>query len=613
MYATYGAGPFAGNTWNPETNYSPRNDTDKKSVATALYCIANARDTKIRRDSKNFAIQALIESGMQIWVPNSPKRISPKLLQQVFWRTANRMKPLDFEIFGQGRPEINRRLVTAGVSTVMDKGGYTKSLRDKGGAFQKLIMWGDGFVHFGANPDPKAAFPIIYTPVSNSNIYTDSYSTAIRAGGVGRAARQMAIIFSMGWNTAIAKYPKLKKIAALGKIPRDQGFLKELERTYIQTNKEFDQIEICYFYDLDLPGYVAFAGPTCAVLEELKGDKYPFTLGKKKEPYIPVLQFMCMPSTEGIYNHGLGDMFFDIAILMQELQNMGVNHAADNIDPFTLMSVPKGETAKLFNSMRAAGEMRAAGKRPVIPMEYDPASPGGGKIGMAALTTQNMINELQVMTDMLTREVSRMGINLDDVQYGPDVTAHQIVAEQQSQNSFVQQIQEYNASETEFSVISAMDMIEKLVSSRDNTPLDFNNTFPTQGQDGQKLQINADNVTLGAVRDELHKYYYWVDVNARTGIQPSGLLEQARLEKMIPLAPPGSKAQMKLLEGLSQSGSVDLSAEDFGPPQPPGPPPGGAPGGAPGGGQPAPGGPPSDATQAGATPSLPALPQPAMA
>ncbi len=576
-------GPYSGTTWDPPPNYSPKNDFNKKSVQSALYCIEAARDTKVRRDSKNILIQDLFESGFEIRSPLTPRRISSKMIQQVFWRTANRMKPLDFEIFGSGRPEVNRRIVTSGVSTIMERGGYIQALRDKGGAFQKALMWGDGMIHFGANPDPNADFPIMYTPISNSNIYTDAYSTGMRSGGLGRAVRKCAIIFSMSWATAIELYPKIKRIAAPGKIPRDTGFYKELERTFIQTNKEYDMIEICHFYDLDAQAYVCFAGPTCAVLDEYKGKNYPFTKGNNNDPYIPVLQFICMPSSEGFYNHGLGDMFFDIAMLSTQLMNMGYNHAADNIDPFTLIGIPKGETAKLFNSMRAAGEMRLAGKRPVIPMEYDPTNPNAARVHMEALTTQNMVNELELMITMLTREVSRMGINLDDVEYGPTVTAHQIAAEQESQNNFVQQIMEYNASETQFAVESAMDMIQKLVSSKDRTPLNLTGSYKVPDpQTGQEIPIQADQITLGAVRDELDKYNYFVEVNARTGAQPSGILEQARIEKLLPMTMPGSQAQSKLLTSLAELSNVDLGMGDFMPQQPPAgvpgaPQPGGAP------------------------------------
>ena len=557
-------GAFTSRTYAPEFNLSPRNDTEERSVQAAIYCMQVARDTKIRRDSKNFVIQDLFESGFEVRSPTTPQRINSKLIQQAFWRTVNRMKPLDFQIFGSGRSEMNRRIVTAAVSTVMDRGGYVRALRDKGGAFQKALMWGDGFIHFGANPDPESDFPIVYSPLSNSNIYVDAYSTAIRAGGLGRSARKCVVIFSMSWATFCERYPRGKKIAAPGKVPRDSGLYKELERTYLQTFKLYDQIEVAHYYDLDAKLMCTFAGPTCAILEELKGDKYPFVKGDNKEPYIPVLQFICMPSSEGFYNHGIGDMFFDIAMFYSQLMNMGFNHTADVADPYTVMSVPKGETAKLFNAMRAAGEMRAAGKRPVIPMEYDPASPAATKFQMEALTTANMAQELEQAYETLTREVSRMGINLDDVEYGPDVTAHQIVAEQEAQNGFVQQIMEYNASETQFAVESAMDMIVKLVSSKDSTPLNL--TVELTDEQGQK--IPADEITLGAVRDELKKFNYFVEVNARTGAQPSTMLEQARIDKLLPLAAPGTRAQSKLLGSLSQLNNVDLSIEDFSPTMP---------------------------------------------
>lgn len=560
--------PWSDYTLDTPINLNPKYGFDNKAVLTALYTINAARDTKIRRDNKNFLIQQLIEQGFEIRSPSTPRRITAKMLQQAMWRTADRMKALDFQIYGTGRPEINKRIVTAGVSTVMQRGNYTRSLRDKEGAFQKLLMWGDGFVHFGANPDPAASFPIIYSPVSNSNIYTDAYSTGMRTGGFGRSVRKCVIVFSMAWATACELMPKIAKVAAPGKIPRDLGFYKELERTYLQTTKTYDVIEIAHAYDLDNLNYVCFAGPTCAVLSEYKGKNYPYTKGDNKDPYIPVLQFSCIPSTEGFYNHGLGDMLYDIAMLSSQLMNMGYNHIADNADPFTLLSVPKGEVAKFFNSMRSAGEMRAAGKRPVIPMEYSPDNPNAGRVHMEALTTQNMGNELTIMLQALDQQVSRLGINLDDTDYGSDVTAHQIVAENENQNNFVKQIQEYNASEYQFAVETAMDMIIKLTGSKDRTPLNLTEVL----EDDEGNEIPADAITLGAVRDELKKHNYFVVVNARTGAQPSNSLEQAQIEKLLPLTAPGSSAQNKLLISYSQLNGRNLTMKDFTPPQaPPGP------------------------------------------
>lgn len=564
-YPSFLGAPFSNNTLDPGMNYTPKDGFDNKAVLGSLYTISNARDIKIRKDSKNFLIQQLFEQGFEIRSPSGPRRITSKLLQQAIWRTADRMKPMDFEIFGTGRPDLNRRIVTAGVSTVMDKGNYTRSLRDKEGAFFKLLLWGDGFVHFGANPDPNASFPLYYSAISNSNIYFDTYATGMRTGGLGRQVRKCTVIFSMSWATFCQLNPKGKKICAPGRIPRDVGLLKELERSYLQTIKDYDIIEVAYSYDLDNLSFVSYAGPTCAVLNEAKGKNYPFTKGDNKDAYIPILQFSGMPSSDGFYNHGLGDMLFDIAMFSSQLRNMGYNHIADNTDPFTLLSVPKGEVAKFFNSMRAAGEMRAAGKRPVIPMEYDPANPNAGRIGMEALTTQNMENELISMLGELDKEILRLGINLDDTSYGEGVTKYQIVAEQENQDKFVQQIQEYNASEYQFAVDTAMDSIVKLVSSRDSTPLNL--TEVLEGPDGQ--QIKTDAITLGAVRDELKKFNYFSVVDARSGAQPSNTLEQARIEKLLAVAIPGSSAQSKLLATYAGLNGSSLQLKDFMPQQAP--------------------------------------------
>ncbi len=64
--------------------------------------------------------------------------------------------------------------------------------------------------------------------------------------------------------------------------------------------------------------YTIFAGSACTVLEEYNGKDYPFILTKpnKKEgeAYIPVIHYYCMPSSEGFYNHGIGDALYTTLI-----------------------------------------------------------------------------------------------------------------------------------------------------------------------------------------------------------------------------------------------------------------------------------------------------------
>ena len=323
----------------PDINQNVQSGFSNKAVKSAIKMIGLNQDIKVIRDSKNILIQQLFDEGFEVTNVTGTRKISSKMMQQAIWRTANRMKPLDFGIHGTGRPASNELIVTEGVGTVMQRGGYVRALRDKGGAFYNLLMYGDAMVQVGSDPDNNRS-PIVFNPISNSNIYVDSYATGVRSGGLGRAAQQMCVIFSMSWGTFLEEYPEAGKTAGIGQIPRDTGLFKELERDYIQTYKLDDLIEVAHYYDIKSKNYTCFAGSQCTVLDEYSGDDYPFEMDG--EAYIPVLQFICMPSSAGFWNNGLGNMLYDLAYVSKQMLNMGVGHAEDNTYPYTLINVPAG-------------------------------------------------------------------------------------------------------------------------------------------------------------------------------------------------------------------------------------------------------------------------------
>jgi hypothetical protein len=98
------------------------------------------------------------------------------------------MKPHDFMIHGTGRKMHHEKIVTSGVSTVMDRGGYDSALRDKNGLHWNLLLVGDAFLQIGANTNKKSLAPILFTPVSRSNVYMDSFATGIRNRGTAGSA-----------------------------------------------------------------------------------------------------------------------------------------------------------------------------------------------------------------------------------------------------------------------------------------------------------------------------------------------------------------------------------------------------------------------------------------
>jgi len=550
---------MAQNPLDPKPQSVPGNKM-AKSVQGALNVIDLNYNTKNERDSWNIDIQRLFERGFEVRSPKGNKKINSKRIFQAIWRMASRMKPLDFTIHGNNRPREIERIVTDGVATVMNEGGYVGGMRDKQGAFFNLLMYGDAFMYVGATPDDdkNTKFPIQFNPVSNSNIYVDQFAVGMRDKGWGRNARKMVAVFQYSYAEAKSIFPG--KRFGRGKIPRNMAQQREIEDKEIaQSAREASDVtEIAYYYDLDNQVYSVFAGSSCTLLKELKGDKYPFK--KDGEVYIPILHFLCQPSSQGFYNYGIGNMIYDLALQTQRLMNMEINHIEDNTYPVEIINAPQGEASKFFNKLSLAHEMRAQGKKGYVVMEQDPSGSNG--VQSQSLITQNLFNEWQAVFDRLDRELARMGIMLDEADRGANVTATQILAEEEAQNALIKQIMEYNATESKFAVDLTIDFIKRFVPKNDKTPLNLSTKIDTP--EGEK---RVDEVTLGNISEELKAHHYWTRINARTGVYPSNVLRSAQVSRMLNLATPGSPAYTKLVSEFAGIHDIDIPGSEFLPQQ----------------------------------------------
>lgn len=545
------------------------NDFNDEVVKCIVNHLSLNLSEKSEQDSKNELIKKLFEAGFSVNNPDGARLYDTQVLQQAMWAAMTRIKPLDFTLHGRGRPEYVEKIVTAGVSTVLQEGGYVRSFRDKGGVVQSLFVYGDGFQQIGTSDDDDP-FPVQFTPISNNNVFPDALSTAIRAGD-GRSCRKLCVIISYDIDEVKSMFDDDSIMP--GRLPKNMDQLSDTDRSYEQTSEAERLTEVGYWYDIskkDEECHAIIAGANCRKKKDLKGEKYPFK-DKKKKGYIPVFQYLCYPSLEGFWNHGIGDMLYKLAILSQRLINMGAMHIFNNILPIGIVNMPQGSAASFFNNLAAAEELKASGKRPYVPVEYDPNSPGSSAVTTSSIIVQGLINEWQILLQRLDREMARLGLNLDETERGDNMTASQVIAEEESKNAWAKQVMENNASETKAVVQTVMNMMIEFVDDDDDTPLNFT----TKIYDDDGTEIPTDKMTLGMVAKELKENHYTVRVNDRSGANPSNVMVQAQISKALQFAQPGTKAYYKLVTQMANVNDRDLSIDDFMPPQAPPPPPGG--------------------------------------
>lgn len=543
-----------------QTTETSSNDSVNRAqeVINDGFSVRNENNGRIR------AIQKLFEEAFIIAEPKGPRKLNAQRIYQALWRTVGRSKMLDFMIHGTTKdgdpidPNMER-LVTDGVSTTMSNGGFNSAFRDKQGLAFNMYLYGDGFLHVGPSADDNKEQPIEFRVLSNDNIYVDNFATGVRATASGSSATKMIVIFSYSKDEFDSIWPGNDEIVGTVQRNRDE---KELIKDINQDlGRERKRVEVAYSYDLteeaDGPVYVVFAGNQMKVLVEEKGEDYPFV--KDDEPYIPISQFMCMPSSEGFYNEGIGSMIYKLAIIQRELLNMEVNHIQDNTYPIVHTNIPKGQVSSYYNKLKAAHEMVASGRKGFVAMEYDPNNPGSDRVTSEALLTNNLFNEWQAIFDRLDQELRRLGINIDEVESGGDKTATEILALEESSNAFVKQVMEFNASETQFLVELTMDMITEFIPKSNKTPLNLRTKLRLPS--GKEVQ--TPQVTLGNVSEEIKKNHYFVDVNSRSGSIPSNTLKRAQINSILPFAQPGSPAWTRAVGNLSELSGFEATGEEF--------------------------------------------------
>lgn len=553
--------PSESTTLDPiPTQSGVKDQKDNKAVATFLKLIRDNDSQKSEIDQKNRLVRDMIESGFEIGEPTGPRRINTKKLYQAFWKTMQRVRLLDFTLHASNRAEHYEKMATDGITTMLRQGGYVSMFRDKAGLFQNGFGYGYAFGTFGTREGKGVPFE--FQALANDNVYVDTRATAMRSGS--KPVKRAVVITSMTWAEFAADYPEWKDKVMPGRIPRDT-YSTELDQAEEQDQNEHDIIEVADGYDSISQTYVRFAGSHCVVMEEITGKEYPFKFMDKtrqeETPYIPVIHFKCMPSFKGFYDHGIFAAIYDLAMLYQKILNQMGNFTVEGVDPVRWISVPAGEASKVFAKWDAALQMRAQGKTPLVPLEYDPANPGGNQINAQALQVNSLINEAQIMFDRIDLEIRRFGIQIDEADNNELATA--ILADEENANRFVKQVMEMNASEFEFIMKVVIDQIPKTVKESDDTLVQMTTKVLVDEQGEDPFMLDASSVTYGMISKELKEYPYFPKINARSGADMNKL-KSAQIARVLQMTQPGTKAYFDLMAQFSHSNDIDQDQFAFG-------------------------------------------------
>lgn len=597
---------MAKNATNATSKAYVESGYNDKTVAKALDLIGKNSTIHNRHEGIWRAIQQLFEGGFTVMNPTGTKKITSKLLLQILWKVVNKMKVPDFKIYRAGPFALKtsakdieqdqkirenvEAIVTTGVATVMKEGKFIQCMRDKGGAFFKMALFGDCHVQIGYDYD-NSDYPISFRVGSLSDVYVNNAATEIRDSVDGLSADEVVIIYRYTMAQFNQLWPEWEGKVAKGDIPRAYRYRKQLEKTWLQTvYGDDDIIEVAYRIGID-KCMVVFAGSACTVIDKYEGDENydnelesennnegkmivapeekteekkkvkPFPYIMDGKPYIPILHFKFFPSSEGYYNYGIGHMVYDLAVITAQMDNMAYNHAGDNIWPIAMINTPNKNASKLFNELLKAHEMRDAGGKGFVVSENLPGQ--GSGVTIEQFQTAPITGEWERAFTRLERQIERMGFRVDMPDLGANPNQMSIMAAQEATDEPIKQIIEFNASTFEDAIKFTMDAIRKFVPDDDQTPL---NSMVDLDIGDAKIPMRS--MSLGMVAQELRANKYFVIVNSRDGTIPSGTMKQAQITQTISAFASGTPAFNKLAIEQAKLNGYNIKLEDLSMPAP---------------------------------------------
>ena len=563
-----------------------KDDREDRKIGTFLKVITDSKTIYANHLNTLDTIQKQIISTFDVSDPTTTtKRLSSFILHQAIFKTKKQFKPLDFALRSSEASENERIITQSLLEDTMKRAKWNSVLTNDWGANDKQVAFGDAFISFGTNP-VKGVFPFVYRNESISSLYFDKNAIMMRNPGGERECRRLVMGRVYSWDQAVEYYPELERIGTAGCLPE----FEKLQKDPNYTNEQEDlarerKVEIGFGYDLDHKGgvFTIFAGSTATILMSLEGDDYPFKF-KDGTNYIPVVQRLCFANPEGMLNFGLGHALYKLDILERILLNKGVSYTIDNSNPMRVISVQGGSQAQFAKEYSNARRQQAAGELGII---YNKIKQGEGDFkGITTLRTEPIINEMNAVLEALNIIIQQFGINLRDIGTDPAKTATALELESEASTEFVRELQGRNAAEDEFAIRMIMDSIVQHIEDDDPTPLVAtkkirNGEGIEQEVSGVPLKEEGRTVrapggkamtigfTLGDLAKTLRAKTWDIQMNERTGVVNSHVIDLVRSTRMLSRIPQGSPAWISEMKTMSALHGRNYTESDFAPPQAP--------------------------------------------
>lgn len=536
---------------------------DDEDVKRGLALIGAYGADKTARDNQNQMINEVLAEASLVSEPIRPRFVGAKRLKQAVTKTAERITVPKWTLQGDGATEDEEIIVTKAVKEVLHRAGYDWTFTGKGGIIDGILRYGDKYRMFVPTDSTKTSIPFKFQTVDGNNLFMSTEATSFRHGN--KIVTQLVALFRGTIREFEEQFPEYEGQIKPGYIPRKFSF-KDLDQTRTQRFRQSmasaedaeDSLETewAYMFDIHKKTFCFVAGGDLAVLDKKEGKKYPWVFKNiegKEEPYIPVSNFICLPSEEGIYNVGLVAYLYDHGITFRRVLNMIIGHVEENTWPDTLVNIPQGQEGAFFQLKDMANQMRAQGQMAYIPITYNPSSPGQISSAQPILNGGD-INGAQALMAIIDDEFRKCGVYLDEP-LNADLTEQQIALQASNATTLPKAIMKYNAPEIEFEIMAALDLLKKGLSKDDKAPLIMDTTIDFS--DG-KRSVRGVPYSYGWLKEKLLERAWRPQLDPESGAQMSNNMLISLYKSILPTMQPGTPEYQAIAEKITLLSGVSI-------------------------------------------------------
>lgn len=570
-------------------NEEPLENNNDPTVLRILRIIDTWTPTLAKKLDEDQLVKDAIQDALTVQERDRNCRTGALFLQSMRMKVRRKLQVPDWKLVAEGVSDKELGFISDAVAQKMREGGWIDTVTGRSGVFDNITITGDQVTRVGSMrndlklSDNEKQKVVFFQNAETASVFYDAYTADTDNVGREWSLTPRVVSFIYDWDTAVDLVPEIKDKAGLGALPNadtlnknENEKLDEHQKSMIEARK----IQLGFYYDPVSRVYALVAGRAATKIFELKEEDYPFVYKMNGEPYTPDLHFGCYEKLRGNYHVGVCGLFYDIAMIWQELTNRGFSYILENVDPIKIINLPSEERERFYQQLELAEEAQVqGGARPVIVNETD--NPQVGQI--QTMQAKELTGEFERAISMLRMTADLLGIKLDELSSAASKPLGTTELELAGQSESIKAIIDTNRTQWEKAVLITMDNIIRDVKDNDDTPVSTDRTLLKKTPEGElerdqlgvPIQVKPEGentITYGDVAKRLRELIkegvkISVKVNTLSGAVKNNALEIAEISNELQLTPPGTLHYNALRKRLASLRGFEVTDESFSNPQ----------------------------------------------